>query len=557
MIRLSMNSTVAVSLLLIGGTGAVAESKTGLRQKAVDDSSPSPSFPLEFDQTVAHHSPELLFGHDNLNGGFTTNRQNNIEIGLRTKLQYPYIENEYNSNGDGTYSWKPADCFGEPSNCKIPHWSMEFSIATLSEGSHIGDYCWELGMDADPSDRTDFTTFDPVSQSYEAAFFDHAFGDLNRHEEGGNSIYKLGNDCTESISSAQMCQRYYTQLLANYNVAQNYWNYGFASLPGTSLYYFDRGVSGNYVVYLRALDCTTHQVLASSHIQVLVGDAPKLSSVSLPEATQVAHGGRTVDCPLNSNLEFSQDLSRVLMSNNNNNNALVNGGFTTDRRNGLEIALRTRQNHLQVAHELPSSNVFHDNADGIYWWQRSECDNNIVPCTSSTPQWNIDFSMQTSNAKSLGDYCWEMGIDTDPSDNTEFVTLDPMNPSDTFPLFNHSFSSGSDVVIKNINDGTCTDPKSCKDYYTSLVKKNTLAQNSWNLGEMLSSVIDFDFTKDGSYVIYIRAKECTNSKFGSSPTILAESFLQVLVGSKYPVWNVQLPTPTKRKANMIPTSAVI
>jgi len=162
---------------------------------------------------VAHHQPHLLFGEDNLNGGFTTHRSNNIEIGLRTKLRYPLVENEYNSNGDGTYTWPTIDCFGEPSDCKIPHWSMEFSVATFGD-HHVGDYCWELGMDADPSLKMDFTTFDPISQSYEAAFFDHSFGDLDS-AESGNSIYKLGNDCTASISAAQFCQRYYRELLGN------------------------------------------------------------------------------------------------------------------------------------------------------------------------------------------------------------------------------------------------------------------------------------------------------------------------------------------------------
>jgi len=241
---------------------SLLQTKTGLCQKPITTLSSIPTTPLEYDQTVAHHQPQLLFGKDNLNGSFTTHGSNNIEIGLHTKLRYPLVENEYNSNGDGTYTWPTIDSFGEPSDCKIPHWSMEFSVTTFGD-HHVGDYCWELGMDADPSLKMDFTTFDPISQSYEAAFFDHSFGDLDS-TESGNSIYKLGNDCTASRLAAQFCQRYYRELLGNYNIVQNYWNYGFASLPGTSLYYFNRGVEGNYVIYLRALDCKTQQVLAFS-----------------------------------------------------------------------------------------------------------------------------------------------------------------------------------------------------------------------------------------------------------------------------------------------------
>ena len=114
------------------------------------------------------------------------------------------VENEYNSNSDGTYSWLTTDCVGAPQDCKIPHWSMEFSVATF--GDHrVGDYCWELGMDADPSHQMDFTAFDPISQSHEAAFFDHGFGDLDG-DSISNSIYSLGTDCTSSIESTKFCQ---------------------------------------------------------------------------------------------------------------------------------------------------------------------------------------------------------------------------------------------------------------------------------------------------------------------------------------------------------------
>ena len=43
-------------------------------------------------------------------------------------------------------------------------------------------------------------------------------------------------------------------------------------------------------MYLQALDCKTQQVLASSHIQVLVGGATKLPTVTLTNLTQVNHG---------------------------------------------------------------------------------------------------------------------------------------------------------------------------------------------------------------------------------------------------------------------------
>jgi hypothetical protein len=347
-----------------------------LRRHAKIDQQPST---LQFDQYVAENSEghsehdELLFGEHNYNGGFTVHRNNGVEIGLRTKLSYPVIENEYNSNGDGTYSWDRVGCDGgEPIDCKVPHWSMEFSVATNS--NNIKDYCWELGMDADPSEDVDFTTFDPISKTKTAAFFDHSFGRVGVAGES-NSIQKLGIDCTYSFDNARLCAQYYGELLANYNVAQNYWNFGFASLPGTSLYYFDRAVSGNYVVYLRAIDCRgTGEVVAESYVQILVGNAKKVDSPCLSDASQGGYQGhtRTMGCPLNSNLEFSQDVSPEIILN------APNGGFTTDRRNCIEIGLRTRQ-RFEIDHELDSDNIFHDNG-GVYWWARSNhCADGVEP----------------------------------------------------------------------------------------------------------------------------------------------------------------------------------
>jgi hypothetical protein len=40
---------------------------------------------IEFDQFV---TPDVIFGSGNLNGAFTTDRQNGIEIGLRGKLRH-------------------------------------------------------------------------------------------------------------------------------------------------------------------------------------------------------------------------------------------------------------------------------------------------------------------------------------------------------------------------------------------------------------------------------------------------------------------------------------
>ena len=65
---------------------------------------------LEFDQAV---TPEVIFGSGNVNGAFTTNRHDGVEVGLRAKQRHPPL-NDFNSNGDGTYSFAKGDACGVP-----------------------------------------------------------------------------------------------------------------------------------------------------------------------------------------------------------------------------------------------------------------------------------------------------------------------------------------------------------------------------------------------------------------------------------------------------------
>ena len=61
---------------------------------------------IEFDQDV---TPDVIFGSGNLNGAFTTDRNDGVEIGLRGKLRFDGAgqpQNIFNSNGDGTYTFQ-------------------------------------------------------------------------------------------------------------------------------------------------------------------------------------------------------------------------------------------------------------------------------------------------------------------------------------------------------------------------------------------------------------------------------------------------------------------
>ncbi len=53
-------------------------------------------------------TPNVIFGSGNINGSFTVDQSNNVELGLRAKLRYDATgqpQNIFNSNGDGTYSF--------------------------------------------------------------------------------------------------------------------------------------------------------------------------------------------------------------------------------------------------------------------------------------------------------------------------------------------------------------------------------------------------------------------------------------------------------------------
>ena len=200
---------------------------------------------VTFDQNV---TPDVIFGSSNANGGFTVDRNNGIELGLRAKLRHNASgapENTFNSNGDGTYSFNagvaPTQTF------PTAEWSFEWSINSDWDGSsgwNLDNLVYELAMDSDPSQGTSFLTFDPIN----APFFDHAIGD-NSTANGAGSVAADGTE--------------YASLIASNNVAQNSWK------PHWFISPFDPTVDGTYDFYLSASEMGTE--VARTEMQVIVG----------------------------------------------------------------------------------------------------------------------------------------------------------------------------------------------------------------------------------------------------------------------------------------------
>ena len=214
----------------------------------------------QYDQNV---TPDVIFGTGNPNGGFTTDRSNNIEVGLRLKIPFTTI---INSNGDGTYSFSAAElATGTPPGV----WNFEFTVNThynTPSGPNLNNFTYELGLDADPSLATNFLVFDPITPTAIPPFYDHSIGDNSTANGGG----------TEAGDAAT-----YVSLLLNNNVLQQSWRYGFfTALPPLNT--FDPSIPGTYAIYFLVRDMGGN-VVGRSDIQVLIDGAhPVISPSAVP-----------------------------------------------------------------------------------------------------------------------------------------------------------------------------------------------------------------------------------------------------------------------------------
>lgn len=196
----------------------------------------SPLFgsPPLYDQNV---TPDAIFGGGNANGFYTVDRSNGVELGLRAKVRFPSPANIFNSNGDGTYTFKRG--FGGGSDPLNPFWHFEWSVNSDWDGSSpyvLKDLTYEIGMDFDPSADTYFLTFDHITPNSPPFFWDHSIG-TNATGNGGG---------VEAVNNAG-----YVSLLAGNNVAQNSWRPTFFD---NYLYTFNPNDVGRYEYYLSAFN---------------------------------------------------------------------------------------------------------------------------------------------------------------------------------------------------------------------------------------------------------------------------------------------------------------
>ncbi len=218
-----------------------------------------------YDQNVTNN---VIFGSGNANGGFTTDRNQGVELGLRAKVRFNAAnlpENTFNSNGDGTYSFDaglPPSGFGfAPGSTSTASWNFEWSVNSainpMSPFPALNALTYLLEIDFDPTAGTNFLAFDPVNQP----MADNAVGN-NATGPGGGIVDPIN----------------YAALIGNNNLAQNSWNMEFFD-DGMG-FFFDGSAPGIYDIRLTAGSASAGQV-AQTSIQVIVGNIPEPTSLAL------------------------------------------------------------------------------------------------------------------------------------------------------------------------------------------------------------------------------------------------------------------------------------
>ncbi len=203
---------------------------------------------LLFDQNV---TPDVIFGSGNSNGGWTVDRRNGVEVGLRAKKRFV---GDVNSNGDGTYS---HDAGPYSPGSSVALWNYEMAVNVDYNGTSfytLADTQILLSIDTDGGAGVSYVTF-PIF-----AFGDNAYG-TNSTPNGGGTV-------TNNPA-----------VYGGLNVVQNSQNLGFGS-PA----FFDPSADAEWNFRLQVFDAGGSTLLAESEITVIVGNG----ATAVPEPGTLA-----------------------------------------------------------------------------------------------------------------------------------------------------------------------------------------------------------------------------------------------------------------------------
>lgn len=215
----------------------------------------------------------VIFGSGNSNAAFTGVTVGGLELALRAKLRYNgssacggfgCAQNTFNYTGGNTYTFISALSHA-PVNRSIFNFEWSINSNTNGSGAALNSLVYSIGVDTDP-------TFGVASQI--------TYNPLSALSTG----YYLGTNASGNGGAAFRVGG--TGNLGAFSLAQNSVNLGF--LPGAKL------GSGQFRISLSAFNATTHALVASTAINVIV-DAP--APIPLPAGLPLlgtAIGGLTV-----------------------------------------------------------------------------------------------------------------------------------------------------------------------------------------------------------------------------------------------------------------------
>jgi hypothetical protein len=192
----------------------------------------------------------------------------------------------------------------------------------------------------------------------------------------------------------------------------------------------------------------------------------------------------------------------------------TNQGFNVVQDNGIEIGIRGK-----TRYPAPS-----DSVAGIM--NQGNGDYGPFPAigyqSNGTPggprgSWNFDWSVNSDWANGttlLNAYSYVIGIDSDPSQGTSFLSFDLLGNA---AHYDHGF--GTNATLDNAG----TKATSLANAQT-LATTNNLMQNSWNLAFFFNP-LTFDPTLDATYTVTISAFQA------GTAGALATASIDVIVGN--------------------------
>jgi len=217
----------------------------------------SPAYALLFDQNI---TPHVIFATGIPSGGWTVDRANGVELGLRARLR---SQPTVNSNGDGTYSFTPGLTSGN-----MALWNYDFAVNVNFDGLSnpnlsLGLVDILLSVDTNPGLGTSFVTFD-------------IFGVKNGGNGLGFTDNAVGNNGTPIGGGTPTNNR---NTIGPAIVAQNSENLASGNPPFTPP--FDANAAGIYDFQLTATKSGDSAVLATTKMRVIVKAAAISAQASM------------------------------------------------------------------------------------------------------------------------------------------------------------------------------------------------------------------------------------------------------------------------------------